>query len=228
MKNYTSAVIVAAGNSTRMGLGFSKQLIPICSKPAIYHTVKAFQDCPLIDEVVVVARSVDIEEIGKAVFCFPKVSSVLKGGTERIESVLQGVRGISPNADFIAVHDGARVLITPEDIENVVKTAFVTGAAALATPVTDTVKVAGEDRVVISTPDRSTLFAVQTPQVFGRSLYERAVKNALEKGLKVTDDCSMVEALSEPVTLVSGSYSNIKLTTQVDIIIAETILSKRK
>ena len=120
------------------------------------------------------------------------------------------------------------MLITPEQIEKAVKAAYEYGAAALGTPVTDTVKVADAEGRILSTPDRSSMWAVQTPQVFEKALYKRAMDNAVSNGLAVTDDCSMVEAIGEPVRIIRGEYSNIKLTTPVDITIAEALLSKRK
>ena len=119
-------------------------------------------------------------------------------------------------------------MITPVQIENVLEEGYRSGAATLATPVTDTIKIVDENGLIVSTPDRSTMWAVQTPQVFEKELYKRALKNAMENNISVTDDCSMVEALGETVHTVLGNYSNIKLTTPVDITIAEALLSKRK
>ncbi len=225
---FVTAIIVAAGNSTRMGYKLSKQLIPINGHAAIEYTLKAFQNCDMIDEIIVVARSVDIENIAHIAFEFKKVSAVTAGGQTRMDSVRKGVHAADKRVTHYAVHDGARVLITPEQIEKAINAAVSCGAAALGTPVTDTVKVAGDNGMIISTPDRSTMWAVQTPQVFERDLYKRAINNAIENKLEVTDDCSMVEALGEKVRLISGEYSNIKLTTPVDITIAEALLSKRK
>ena len=224
---YTTAVIVAAGDSTRMGYKLSKQLIPLNGRAAIEYTLKAFQNCPMIDEIIVVARSKDIDDIAHIAFSFKKVSSVTAGGATRVESVKKGVKAADKRATHYAIHDGARVLITPEQIEKALNAAFECGAAALGTPVTDTVKVVSENGEIISTPDRSSMWAVQTPQVFEKSLYKRAMDNAVEKGLNVTDDCSMVEAIGATVRVVRGEYSNIKLTTPVDITVAEALLAKR-
>ena len=225
---FVTAIIVAAGNSTRMGYKLSKQLIPLNGHAAIEYTLKAFQNCDMIDEIIVVARSVDIENIAHIAFEFKKVSTVTAGGQTRMDSVRKGVHAADKRVTHYAVHDGARVLITPEQIEKAIDAAVSCGAAALGTPVTDTVKVADSSGLIISTPDRSTMWAVQTPQVFERDLYKRAINNAIENKLEVTDDCSMVEALGEKVRLIRGEYSNIKLTTPVDITIAEALLSKRK
>ena len=224
---YTTAIIVAAGDSTRMGYQISKQLIPLCGHPAIEYTLRAFQECELIDEIGVVARPQDINDIAQTAFTFKKVTGIIAGGSDRAESVRRGVRNASKHTTHFVIHDGARVLITPKAISRVVKAAVKTSAATLGTPVTDTIKVVGEDRQIVSTPERSTLWAVQTPQVFEREIYRRAVENAVETGLKVTDDCAMVEAIGVPVTVVMGEYTNIKLTTPSDIPIAEALLKRK-
>ena len=224
---FTSAIIVAAGDSTRMGYKLSKQLIPLNGRAAIEYTLKAFQNCDEIDEIVVAARSTDIDDIAAIAFNFRKVSAVLTGGATRMDSVRRGMRACDKRVTHYAIHDGARVLITPKQIEKALAAAYECGAATLATPVTDTVKIIGDGGVILSTPDRSSLWAVQTPQVFEKELYKRAMDNAISTGLEVTDDCSMVEALGESVRIVKGDYSNIKLTTPVDITIAEALLAKR-
>ena len=227
-ERFTSAIIVAAGDSTRMGYKMSKQLIPLNGRAAIEYTLKAFQTCAQIDEIIVVARAKDIDDIAHIAFAFKKVSSVTAGGATRVESVKKGVRAADRRATHYAIHDGARVLITPAQIEKALNAAYECGAAALGTPVTDTVKVVDENGVILSTPDRSSMWAVQTPQVFEKELYKRAMANAVEKELNVTDDCAMVEAIGCKVRVVRGEYSNIKLTTPVDITIAEALLAKRK
>lgn len=227
MKKFTSAILVAAGNSTRMGLPFSKQFIPLCGMYAIEHTIRAFQQCEEIDEIVIVARSEDIESIGALAFDYTKVSAVIKGGETRTESVAIGTRNVRTDAEILAIHDGARCLITPDEITRAVRKAFETGAAALGTRVTDTIKTVGEDAVITGTPDRASLWAVQTPQVFERGLYMNAMLHAQEHHLSVTDDCALVEAIGVPVSVVEGEYTNIKLTTQADISMAEAILMSR-
>ena len=224
---YTTAIIVAAGDSTRMGYKMSKQLIPLCGRPAIEYTLRAFQDCDMIDEIDIVTRPQDINDVAQIAFQFKKVMGIISGGADRAESVRKGIRNTSKRTTHFVIHDGARVMITPDEICRVLNTAIETGAATLGTPVIDTIKVAGEDGNIISSPDRSTLWAVQTPQVFEHDLYLRAIDNAVANGLSVTDDCAMVEALGVPVKIVRGEYTNIKLTTPSDIVIAEALLKRK-
>lgn len=226
-ERYTTAIIVAAGDSTRMRTDMSKQLIPLCGRPAIEYTLRAFQNCDEIREIIVVARPQDINDIAQTAFAFKKVMAVTAGGSDRAASVRKGIRAASKSTTHYAIHDGARVMITVSEIKRVLRVAYEIGAATLGTPVTDTVKVAGEDGTILSTPDRSALWAVQTPQVFERDLYRRAIDNAVENGLSVTDDCAMVEAIGVPVKIVKGEYTNIKLTTPVDIVIAEALIKRR-
>ncbi|MBQ6152862.1 MAG: 2-C-methyl-D-erythritol 4-phosphate cytidylyltransferase [Ruminococcus sp.] len=224
---FTSAVIVAAGNATRMGLDTPKQLLMINGKTVIEHTLSAFESCALIDEIIVVTREQDIEEIKHVCQSFEKLKAIVPGGKERSDSVKNGISAADSKAEFYAIHDGARMLITEEEILSVLQTAYTEKAATLGTPVTDTVKMV-DGMTILSTPDRSALYAVQTPQVFEKELYLRALKNAEDKRLKVTDDCSMAEALGEKVTIALGEYTNIKLTTKTDLLFAQAILKDRE
>lgn len=228
MKYFTSAIIAASGNSTRMGLGVSKQLIDLCGKPVIARTLSAFENCDVIDEIVVVCRECDMDSIKAIASGFSKVTAVVTGGDTRDKSVSNGVNACSKNAQFFAVHDGARPLVTESDIKKVVESAFEKKACTLGTLVTDTIKVVDSDNVILTTPDRATLRAVQTPQVFERELYLRAIEHTVKNNLSVTDDCSMVEALGERVEIVLGSAENIKLTTITDIEFAQAILKSRE
>ena len=228
MSAFVSAIIVAAGGSTRMGTSDSKQFVPLLGKPAIAYTLSAFQNCDSVSEIVVVSRAQDIERISQLAeetgCC--KLSSVVEGGDCRAESVQKGIAAVDPKAQYLAIHDGARPLVTPEEISAVIEVAFETGAAAPGTPVTDTIKFADENNIITGTPDRSTLRAVQTPQVFEKELYTLALSEA-ETFESVTDDCSLIENMGGEVQIVEGSCENIKLTTPIDIVIAESILGKR-
>ena len=181
----------------------------------------------MIDEIDIVTRPQDINDVAQIAFQFKKVMGIISGGADRAESVRKGIRNTSKRTTHYVIHDGARVMITPDEICRVLNVAFETGAATLGTPVIDTIKVAGENGDILSTPDRSTLWAVQTPQVFERDLYLRAIDYAVEHNLSVTDDCSLVEALGVPVRIVRGEYTNIKLTTPSDVVIAEALLKRK-
>ena len=229
MSAFVSAILVAAGGSTRMGTSDSKQFIELLGKPAIEYTLRAFESCALISEIVVVCRAQDGDRIKKLVRSahFNKVNAIVEGGDCRAQSVQNGIAAADRRTQYYAIHDGARPLITPEEITAVVEAALETGAATLGTAVTDTIKFADSDNVITSTPDRSQLRAVQTPQVFEKELYTLALSEATELD-SVTDDCSLIEKMGGEVQIVEGSRENIKLTVPVDIAVAETILSLRK
>ena len=229
MSAYVSAVIVAAGGSVRMGIADSKQFIPLLDKPAIEYTLKAFQKCYLIKEIVIVCREQDVDRINELVHQngFTKASKVVLGGSSRSASVRNGIKSANEKAKYFAIHDGARPLITVDEIERVVEAAFETGAATLGTSVTDTIKIVDGFNKIESTPLRSQLRAVQTPQVFERDLYMFALENAGENSLEFTDDCALIENMGGEVLVVKGSEENIKLTTPVDVILAESILKNR-
>nr|WP_319488259.1 2-C-methyl-D-erythritol 4-phosphate cytidylyltransferase [uncultured Caproiciproducens sp.] len=229
MKSRCCAIVVAAGNSTRMAFGFSKQFVPLCGVPAIARTLSAFDAAELIQCTVVVSRREDIDLVKDCIqkFKIEKVISIVEGGITRQQSVAAGVSAVPENIAYFAVHDGARALITPEEIDASVEDAFQCGASALAVPVKDTIKVIGKNNYVVSTPERSTLWAVQTPQVFERRLYQKAMEQALVNGGDYTDDCQLVEHIGVKVHLCMGTYTNMKLTTIEDVGIAEAILKSR-
>ncbi len=226
-KSFVSAVIVSAGSSSRMG-GINKQFLNICGMPVIAHSVKAFSDCDFIDEIVVVTRKPDIQKITEIIceYGLKKVKSVVVGGETRQISVLNGVKETSDNADYIAVHDGARPLVTEKVIFDTLTSAFDCEAAATGVKVVDTIKCVDNDENIISTPDRAALRAVQTPQIFNKKLYLNAVEN-VANSKDFTDDCKLIEAYGKSVKIVDGDYENIKITTPNDIVVAEAYLSKR-
>ena len=180
MSAFVSAVIVAAGGSVRMGIADSKQFIPLLSRPAIEYTLRAFQKCHLIKEIVIVCREQDNDRINKIIELngFSKVSKLVKGGESRADSVRNGIGACSENAKYYAIHDGARPLITVEEIE--------------------------------------------------RDLYRFALENAGDNIINFTDDCSLIENMGGEVLVVKGNEENIKLTTPIDIVIAESILKSRQ
>lgn len=229
MASFVSAIIVAAGGSIRMGIADSKQFIPLLGMPAIEYTLRAFEKCHYIKEIVVVCREQDKERIRTIVDenGFSKVSSLVEGGASRAESVRNGIKAASDKAKYFAIHDGARPLITIEEIERVVEAAFETGAATLGVPVKDTIKIVDGYNKIESTPLRSQLRAVHTPQVFERDLYQFALENAGDNMINFTDDCSLIEHMGGEVEVVKGNEENIKLTTPIDVVIAESILKTR-
>ena len=218
-----SAVVVAAGSSTRMGT--DKLMLTLGGIPVIVRTLKAVEAAPSVDEIILVTREdmmVPLSQLCQE-FALTKVTKVIRGGKTRTESVRLGTLEASGDAQVIAIHDGARPLVTTEIIENAIAQALESGAAAPAVPVKDTIKVA-QKGVVESTPDRASLFAVQTPQIFEASLIRAALQKALDDGAELTDDCSAVERLGMKVVLTEGDVRNLKLTTPEDIITAEALL----
>lgn len=222
-----SAVVVAAGSARRME-GIDKVLAPLGEMPVLVHTLYAFQDCPAVGEIVVVTREDLLVEVGRLCreFALDKVRKVIVGGAERIHSVQAGLREVDPEAELIAIHDGARPLVTQDVIERAVEAAARSGAAAPAIPVVDTIK-RWEDGLGVETVDRSCLRAVQTPQVFEAGLIRAAIQKALEDGELLTDDCGAVERLGKKVTLTEGSRENMKITTPLDLVLGEAVLQAR-
>ena len=222
---YCAAVIVAAGQGTRMA-GIDKIMTKLGGMPVICRTLEAFDHNEMVDEIVVVSRQDLLEPISELCAAYPKVRIVVPGGASRLESVRAGVAAVSDQTKLIAVHDGARPLVSDDVISNTIAKAAKFGAAAPAVRVKDTIKVSGSGAVEV-TPDRRTLFAVQTPQVFDRDVLTVALQNAADRRLEVTDDCSCVEAIGMKVQLTDGSEENIKITTPLDLDLAELILGKR-
>ena len=224
---YCAALIAAAGSSTRYG-GENKLLQPLDGIPVLVRTLLAIDSAQGIDEIIIAAREDELlhyAELCKA-FGIRKPVKVIVGGATRTESVLRAALEASPEAEFFAVQDGARPLVTPALIDDVIAAAWTHLTAAPAIPVRDTIKVA-HNALVESTPDRSTLFAVQTPQVFSADLLKAALQSALTDGAAITDDCSAVERLGKEVYLTEGSEENLKITTPLDLVIAEAILQRR-
>lgn len=221
---FCTAVVPAAGSAVRME-GRDKVMEPLSGMPVLARTLRALDRCPRIDEIVVVTREdliVPVSQLCRE-YGINKAAKVVRGGDTRAKSVFLGLNSSSPEAELIAIHDGARPLVSPEVLEAALSCGASTGAAAPAIPVKDTIKRA-RDRLVTETPDRSELFAVQTPQVFERALISGALQRALEEGWELTDDCSAVERLGMRVTLTQGAEENLKLTTPIDFALAEAIL----
>ena len=218
------AVIVAAGSASRMG-GIDKVMAPLMGEPMIVHTVRAFQSCDAISEIVIVTREDLILPIAKLTNAFDKVTAVVVGGKSRQESVSLGMNALSGSCQLAAIQDGARPLVTWQLIDRVVRAAHAHNAAIPVIPVKDTIKVCNA-ALVVSTPDRSTLRAVQTPQVFDFDLLRGALKQAEIDGAEVTDDCSAVERLGMTVRTVEGDERNLKVTTPLDLKLAEMLMEE--
>ena len=220
------AVIVAAGTASRMG-GIDKVMAELEGEPMILRTVRTFQTCDAIKEIIIVTREDLILPITNLCAGMDKVKAVVLGGSSRQESVERGLSALSDKVKLAAVQDGARPLITHAVIDRTVRAAHSYGAAAPAIPVKDTIKVV-TGGVVTSTPDRKTLQAVQTPQVFDLDMLKGALKKAKEDGAEVTDDCSAVERLGMSIKIVEGDERNIKVTTPMDLKIAKLLLEDMK
>lgn len=223
----TAAILVAAGSSARMKSGSaSKTMMEIGGEPVLSRTLRAFESAACISKIVIVARACDFDAIQKASAFVTKPLTITEGGKERQDSVSNGA-ALCGDAEYIAVHDAARPFIMPEEIETVCADAEKYGAATLAVPVKDTIKVAAADGTVCATPERSTLRAIQTPQVFRLSLYKEALCLAKNAGKQYTDDCQLIEAAGGKVYLTPGDYKNIKITTPEDLLVAEAFAAEK-
>ena len=222
-KPRVGAVIVAAGKSQRMG-EVDKLFALLGGKPLLARTTQAFQKCRLVEQIVVVVSG-EKEEMCQRLVAgeeWSKVSDVCLGGRRRQDSVAAGLKQLN-NCQWVVIHDGARPLVTVDLIKRGLEAAQETGVAVAAVPVTDTIKVTGDDRIVHQTPPRQNLWAVQTPQVFRIDIITEAYQKA---NGDVTDDASLVEQLGYPVKLYIGSYDNIKITTPEDLALAEALWQK--
>jgi len=224
---FCSAVIVAAGSSERMG--YDKLRAELLGVPVIVRTISAFENAPCIREIIVVTRSDSVADMADV--CrqngFSKVTKVICGGDTRAQSSLAGVCEVNPRAKLVAIHDGARPLVTESVITNTVVSAAEKMAVAPAVKPTDTVKITDKDGMVVETLDRERAVMMQTPQVFNADLIKGALTRAAEDGAVITDDCAAVEAIGMNVFVIEGDRDNIKLTTPMDMLIAEKILKDR-
>lgn len=221
MPNSVGAVIVAAGRGTRMGTAESKQYLLLQDKPIIVHTLEVFQRHELISEVVLVTGEEDINRCREWVGAYKldKVKAVVPGGSERQHSVYKGLKSLG--TEWVMVHDGVRPFVQASEINACYEKARETGASVLAVPVKDTIKQVDGTGKVLSTPDRRSLWAIQTPQTFRLSELLTAYDAAERDGFLGTDDSSLAERSGIPVSVVEGSYRNIKLTTPEDLDFAE-------
>ena len=218
------AIILGAGSGTRMKADKSKLLLEVCGKTVIERTVSVFSKIQEINEIIVVCRPEDFDFFEEVLggydisYCF--------GGATRQQSVMNALETVD-DCDYLIIHDGARPLITREEIRNTLDSAIKNGAAAVGVPVKDTIKVVDGNMQIVDTPDRSKLISIRTPQIFEFQLYKQAAELAKKQGRDFTDDCKLVENFNKPVFAVAGDYGNIKITTPEDIPMAESIIKMR-
>jgi 2-C-methyl-D-erythritol 4-phosphate cytidylyltransferase len=222
-----SAIIVAGGSSQRMG--FDKLFAVIAGEPVIGHSIRAFERATAVSEILVVARERRHDEIRKisSRAGFKKIQAIVPGGERRQDSVRAGLDQIDRATNYVAVHDAARPLITPEQIERAFERCRVHGSAALAQPINDTLKRADGDLLVVDSVDRHQLYAMQTPQIFERKLIEDAYRGVYAENASVTDEVSAVERLGHKIALVLNEDFNFKITYPRDLPVADFILRER-
>ncbi|MCR4645265.1 MAG: 2-C-methyl-D-erythritol 4-phosphate cytidylyltransferase [Oscillospiraceae bacterium] len=220
----TSCILVCAGNASRMG-GINKILMPLGESNVVGYSMLAFEQTPDITEIIVVTKPEYFDAIRKEAekLGITKLKHLTEGGETRQKSVMQGLRLVAKESQYVAIHDGARPLVKPAHIAETIRDARVFGGATLGVPVKDTIKIV-DDGLIIDTPHRPSLWITQTPQVFRKRLYFEAVDFAEEHGLDFTDDCQLVEAIGGKVFMTRGDYTNIKITTPEDQAIAEVLL----
>ena len=229
MKRYKCIVIVlAAGSGRRMNSKVKKQFLEIGDKPILVHTLEKFNNCKMIDEIILVTGKDEIEFCRKEIikkYGIVKVKKVISGGDQRQDSVFNGLKEIENDEDIVLVHDGARPFIADEEIERCILVAKQYKACVLAVRVKDTIKKVDEDGNIIKTLDRDFLWSIQTPQVFKTEILRQAHMSAIGQGFIGTDDASLVEKFTNiPIKVVEGKYTNIKITTPEDISFGEVIL----
>jgi len=224
---HVSAVIAAGGKGRRMNSSISKQFLNIKGRPILYYTLKKFERIDKIKSIILVVGADDIdftrEEIVKR-YKFKKIK-IVQGGKERQDSVYNGLRELSPQTDIVVIHDGVRPFVPVTIIEKSIAAAAKYKAVGVAVPVKDTIKVVDINNTIITTPDRKTLWAMQTPQSFTYDVIMRAYEKAMDDDFYGTDDTVLVERLGLPVKIIEGAYENIKITTPEDIIFAEAFIS---
>ncbi len=225
----TAALILAGGSGTRLGSDVPKQHLQILGKSVVCRTLLAFEQCPYIDEIVIACREDDIPTYRELIkkHAINKVISLTVGGADRQESAFRAFLKISSDTKFVAIHDAARCLITPDQISRVATEAFACGAAIAACRAKDTIKITDQSKIK-ETPDRETVWQAQTPQIMKADLYRACIYTAMEDGYKGTDDASLCERHGFEVRVVDTGYENIKITTPIDLIIAEAVIKQRE
>ena len=229
------AIVLSAGTGSRMGSSVPKQYLPLLDRPVIYYSLKAFEDSPYIDEILLVAGADDLSYVKEEIvdkYGFTKVTVILAGGKERYFSVANALKNLEGKDGYVMIHDGARPMLTEEIIGRLYEGVCTYEAVCAAVPVKDTIKIVDEEGFAVRTPDRKTVYAVQTPQVFSLPLITGAYGELLQnpgtyRNVTVTDDAMVVECVyGKRVKMLQGSYENIKITTPEDMEGAKVYLSK--
>ncbi len=226
--NRVCAVILAAGSGSRMNIGVTKQKLTIRGKSVLCHSVEAFERCEDITDIILVVKNNEVDFARQeALDKFSKLRKIVCGGKTRFESAMRGFEAIDFPCQFVAIHDAARCLILPDMITKVVRNAAIYGAASAATVVVDTVKRVDKDDFALCTENREELRLATTPQIFDYELYGKAVREALEKKIDVTDDNMLMEHIGVKVHMTDVGKTNIKITYAEDVAFAEYILERR-
>lgn len=225
-----TAIIAAAGQGKRMAKGINKAFILLNNRPILAHTLDVFEACAGINDIIVVVGADDIQQTRTIIntYGYRKIKEVVPGGAERQHSIANALKEIPVNTQLVLIHDGARPLVTQKLVMEVLLASNETGAAIVAVPVKDTIKIGNKEGFVLETPDRTNLWAVQTPQVFKRDIIEEAYRQAELAAVVATDDAGLVERIGVKVRLIMGDYNNLKVTTPEDLVVAETIIRGRK
>ncbi|MBQ3615718.1 MAG: 2-C-methyl-D-erythritol 4-phosphate cytidylyltransferase [Anaerotignum sp.] len=228
MKPICTAVIVAAGKGKRMGTDISKQFLPLCGKEILTHTVEVFEKADRIRDIVLVTGTDSLQDVQDMVreYGWQKVISVVAGGKERQDSVWNGLQAVSEDTEIVLIHDGVRPFVTEEILDLSIETAVEMGGCVAGVPAKDTIKVCNSENIAVDTPDRSTLWQIQTPQTFRKELIVKAYEQAKAEGFAGTDDASLAEYSGYSVKVIMGSYRNIKITTKEDLLIGEAFLKE--
>lgn len=226
---FVSCILAAGGSGARMESDINKIFIDLCDMPVLAHCLITLQENDHIDEIIIAARECDLPGCNDIVYEFGinKVKTITVGGATRQESVKKALCEVSKNAEIVLVHDAARPLVRTSSISDVVLGVTQFGAAAVGVPVKNTLKYIDDDGFISSTPDRSNMYEIHTPQGFTYDLIKRIYENADALGLTGTDDCYLAEQLDVKIKMITGSYDNIKITTAEDLIIAEQLFLNR-
>ena len=230
MKPICTAVIVAAGKGRRMGTEVSKQFLSLCGKEILAHSVEKFEKAEKIRDIVLVTGEdsrQDVRDMAQE-YGWKKIVSAVAGGKERQDSVWNGLQAVSDDTDIVLIHDGVRPFVTEDILDHSIETAVEMGGCVAGVPAKDTIKVCNSENIAVATPDRSTLWQIQTPQTFRKELIMQAYQKAKEDGFVGTDDASLAEYSGCPVKVIMGSYRNIKITTKEDLLIGEAFLKEEQ